>query len=100
MANTTIGVVATTIGLTKAQANRLAQVAHDGLAMAIRPCHTVHDGDTLFALATGVVEAPEEYLRVCAVTPSVVAEAVVNAIQSADSLGGIPSWREVPGHGS
>ncbi len=100
LANTTIGVVATTIGLTKARANRLAQVAHDGLAMAIRPCHTVHDGDTLFALATGAVEAPEEYLRVCAVAPSVVAEAVLNAIRSADSLGGIPSWREVFGHGN
>ena len=54
----------------------------------------------LFALATGAVEAPEEYLRVCAVAPSVVAEAVLNAIRSADSLGGIPSWREVFGHGN
>jgi L-aminopeptidase/D-esterase-like protein len=53
--NTTIGVVATDAVLTKVQANRLASVAHDGLARAINPVHTMSDGDTLFALATGRV---------------------------------------------
>ena len=95
LGNTTIGVVGTSVALTKGQANRLAQVAHDGLALAIRPCHTLHDGDTLFSLATGAVEAPDEFPRICAVAPSVVARAVVNAIRSAESLGGIPSWQEV-----
>ena len=51
--NTTLGVVATDAVLTKVQANRLASVAHDGLARAINPVHTMSDGDTLFALATG-----------------------------------------------
>jgi len=53
--NTTLGVVATDAVLTKVQANRLANVAHDGLARAINPVHTMSDGDTLFALATGRV---------------------------------------------
>jgi L-aminopeptidase/D-esterase-like protein len=51
--NTTLGVIATDAVLTKVQANRLASVAHDGLARAINPVHTMSDGDTLFALATG-----------------------------------------------
>ena len=98
LGNTTIGVVATTASLSKSQANRLAQVAHDGLALAIRPCHTVHDGDTLFALSTRRVDAPDDFPRLCAVVPSVVARAVVNAIKAAQGLAGIPSWREVFGH--
>jgi L-aminopeptidase/D-esterase-like protein len=53
--NTTIGVIATDAVLTKVQANRLAMVAHDGLARSINPVHTMSDGDTLFALATGRV---------------------------------------------
>ena len=53
--NTTLGVVATDAVLTKVQANRLAMVAHDGLARSINPVHTMSDGDTLFALATGFV---------------------------------------------
>jgi L-aminopeptidase/D-esterase-like protein len=53
--NTTLGVIATDAVLTKVQANRLATVAHDGLARAINPVHTMSDGDTLFALATGRV---------------------------------------------
>jgi len=54
-ANTTIGVVVTDAGLTKEQANRVAAVAHDGIARAVRPAHTRYDGDTIFCLATGVV---------------------------------------------
>ena len=55
--NTTIGVVATNAKLTKSQANKLADVSHDGLAMAVRPAHLMSDGDTMFALATGGHEA-------------------------------------------
>ena len=54
-ANTTIGVVVTDAGLTKEQANRVAAVAHDGIARAVRPAHTRYDGDTIFCLATGAV---------------------------------------------
>jgi L-aminopeptidase/D-esterase-like protein len=57
-ANTTIGVVVTDAELTKEQANRVAAVAHDGMARAVRPAHTRYDGDTIFCLATGAVAAP------------------------------------------
>ena len=57
-ANTTIGVVVTDAELTREQANRVATVAHDGIARAVRPAHTRFDGDTIFCLATGTVAAP------------------------------------------
>jgi L-aminopeptidase/D-esterase-like protein len=93
--NTTIAVVATNVVLTKAQANRLAAVAHDGIALAVRPAHTLHDGDTVFALATGVLDAPEEFPRLCALAPTVLARAIAAAVRSATGLGGIPSLHEV-----
>ena len=95
LGNTTIGVVATNLKLTKAQANRLATVAHDGIALAVRPAHTPHDGDTMFALATGEIDAPEEFTRLCALTPTVVARAIVSAIVHAESLHGFPSYQEI-----
>jgi L-aminopeptidase/D-esterase-like protein len=55
--NTTLAVVATDAALTKAQAQRVAMMAHDGLARAIRPVHTMFDGDTVFALSTGNLQA-------------------------------------------
>jgi L-aminopeptidase/D-esterase-like protein len=57
--NTTIGVVATDAVLTKAQAQKVAQMAHDGMARAIRPAHTMFDGDTIFCLATGKRPLPD-----------------------------------------
>jgi L-aminopeptidase/D-esterase-like protein len=59
MKNTTIGVVATDAALTKPQAQKIVMMAHDGLARAIRPAHTMFDGDTLFCLATGEKKLPE-----------------------------------------
>ena len=64
--NTTIGVVATNATLTKSEANKLAQVAHDGLAMAVRPAHLMSDGDTMFALSTRQYEGPVSMNRLCA----------------------------------
>jgi L-aminopeptidase/D-esterase-like protein len=78
--NTTIGVLATDATLTKEQANRLATVAHDGLARAIRPAHTMYDGDTIFCLATGAVEAP--YDAVEAVAAEVVSRAIVDGVRA------------------
>jgi L-aminopeptidase/D-esterase-like protein len=79
--NTTIGVVATDAVLTRVQAKRMAMIAHDGLAMAIRPVHTMHDGDTAFALATmRVTETPD---LIFAYTAEVVARAIYNAIMHA-----------------
>ena len=58
-ANTTIGLVATNARLTKAQTTKIAQMAQDGLARTIYPAHTMGDGDTVFALATGTLEGQE-----------------------------------------
>jgi len=65
--NTTIGVVVTDAELTKEQANRVAAVAHDGIARAVRPAHTMYDGDTVFCLATGRVAAPYDAVEAVAV---------------------------------
>lgn len=98
ISSTSIGVVATNASLTKAQANKLAQMAHDGLALAIRPCHTMYDGDTMFALATGTARTPADMARLCAVVPWMVSQSVVRAIKKAEGLGGIPSWKELTRH--
>jgi L-aminopeptidase/D-esterase-like protein len=84
--NTTIGVVATNAALTKAQAKRLASSGHDGLARSINPVHTVSDGDTLFALATGTATASVSTMTLCHMVAEVTARAVVNAVLAARSL--------------
>ncbi len=84
--NTTIGVVATDAVLTKPQAQRLAQVAHDGLARAINPVHTMLDGDTLFALGTGASGQPADMLLLATLAAEATARAVVNAVLAARTL--------------
>ncbi len=84
--NTTIGVVATDARLSKAQATRLAQVAHDGLARAINPVHTVADGDTLFALATGRAASHPGMMVLATMAAEAVARATVRAVLAAESL--------------
>jgi len=79
--NTTIGVVATDAKLTKEQANRIATVAHDGIARAVRPAHTMYDGDTIFCLATGKVVAPYDEIEV--VATDLVARAVASGVRHA-----------------
>jgi L-aminopeptidase/D-esterase-like protein len=79
--NTTIGVVVTDAQLTKEQANRVATVAHDGFARAVRPAHTMYDGDTLFCLATGAVVAPYDAVEV--VAADAVAQATVAGVRAA-----------------
>lgn len=78
--NTTLAVVATDARLTKEQANRLADVAHDGYARTIRPVHTQMDGDTVFALATGQMDRDINFLKLCAAAAEVTARAIVNAV--------------------
>ena len=78
--NTTIGVVAVDCKLTKEQANRLADVSHDGLARTIRPVHTQMDGDTLFALATGRTDREVNFVKLCAAAAEVTARAIANAL--------------------
>ena len=91
--NTVIGVIATNAKLDKESVNKVAQMAQDGLAQAIRPAHTMFDGDTLFALATG--EIPANVSVIGAFAAEVTAEAIRNALRSAVSLGGVPAAGDV-----
>jgi L-aminopeptidase/D-esterase-like protein len=97
--NTTLGVVATDAILTKEQVNKVAQMAHDGLAMAIRPVHTMLDGDTIFALATG--KAGEASLGdptvIGTAAAQVMAQAVLRAARQATGLAGVPAAGELRG---
>jgi len=95
LANTTIGVVATDAALSREEANFLAQVSHDGLALSIRPCHTMRDGDTMFALATGRHREPVDITVLGAAAMEVTAQAVLRAIYTAEGLGGVPAVREL-----
>ena len=91
--NTTLGVVATNAALTKTQATKVAQMAHDGLARSIAPVHTMYDGDVIFALSRGDKLCDLNLIGI--VAAEVVAEAVNNAVKHAETLHGIPAWREV-----
>ena len=84
--NTTIGVVATDAVLSKPQAQRLAQVAHDGLARAINPVHTLFDGDTLFTLATGASGRQASPLLLATLAAEATALAVLNAVLHARAI--------------
>ena len=90
---TVIGVVATNARLDKEGANKVAQMAQDGQARAIRPAHTLFDGDTLFALATGKVRA--SVTLVGAYAAEVTAQAIVRAARLAVAAGGLPAGNEV-----
>ena len=97
MENTTIGVVATNITLTKAQAQRVSIMAQDGYARAIRPVHTPMDGDTIFTLSTEKksmdIPEPLALARIGAIAADCVARAVARAVYNAESLGALPSYR-------
>lgn len=92
---TTIGVVATDAVLTKAQCRKLAQQSHDGLARAIDPVHTMWDGDTMFALATGASVLPGNMLTLGLMAARVTEAAIVNAILAATGLPNLPSASEL-----
>ena len=94
-ANTTIGLVATNATLTKAQATKVAQMAQDGLARTIYPAHTMGDGDTVFSLATGELDGPPNVTVIGALAAEALADAIVRAATQAQSLGGVPSAREL-----
>lgn len=91
--NTTLAVVATNAALTKAQATKVAQMAHDGLARTIRPVHTPRDGDVVFALSQGEMAA--DVGLVGALAAEAVAAAVVRGVWAATSLYGLPAARDV-----
>jgi L-aminopeptidase/D-esterase-like protein len=102
LANTTIGVVATDVTLTKAEAQKFAGIAHDGLARAVRPAHTYFDGDTVFAVSTMLreldaagVERAALLVQLFEAGARCVARAIVDAVLRAESVAGIPSYREL-----
>ncbi|MCY4464125.1 MAG: P1 family peptidase [Chloroflexi bacterium] len=90
--NTVIGVVATNGALTKAQLQKVAQMAHDGIARAVNPAHTLYDGDTIFALATGDKSA--DTTLVGAHAAEMVAKAIRRAALQATSLAGVRAVRD------
>ena len=105
--NTTIGVVATDAALSKTQALKVAQMAHDGLARAVRPAHTMFDGDTVFCLATGrrpLAEADGFFEGAHALTLNAIghaaadctARAIIHAVLKARTLAGIPAFGDLP----
>jgi L-aminopeptidase/D-esterase-like protein len=85
--STTLGVIATNARLNKVQANKVAQMAHHGLARAIRPAHTFFDGDTVFVLATGDVDGDTNTVGLAA--GDALAEAIVNAVRAAHTVGAV-----------
>jgi L-aminopeptidase/D-esterase-like protein len=101
--STAIGVVATNAPLNKEETNKLAQMAQDGLALAIRPAHTMGDGDVIFAMATGRAAAGARLRRgkepdvtaLGAMAAQLVAQATVNGVREAESLAGIPAVRDL-----
>ena len=93
--NTTIGVVATDAVMSREEANYLARVSHDGLALTIRPCHTIRDGDTIFAMATRRHPGEVDLAVLGAAAVEVTARAVLRGVEMATGLGGIPSVSEL-----
>lgn len=91
--HTTLGVIATNVKLEKVQMTKIAQMAHDGYARAINPVHTPSDGDTIFALSTGTIEAKADHGMIGALAAEAMAQAIVRAITRAEGIPGLPSFR-------
>jgi L-aminopeptidase/D-esterase-like protein len=100
--NTTLAVIATNARLTKTQLTKVAQLAHDGLARAIRPVHTMLDGDTIFVVSVGwndrieleTTYPGEEVDRIGSAAADVLVRAIVKGLEAAESIEGFPSYRE------
>ena len=105
--NTTIACIATNVKLTKAQAKKVAEMAHDGMARAIRPSHTMFDGDTVFVLATGALSPevlkqeakwgymPANVSMIGAAAADTLTRAIVHAMLSAESVGEVSNYRDL-----
>jgi L-aminopeptidase/D-esterase-like protein len=91
--HSTIGLVASNARLDKAQASRVAMMAHDGFARAISPVHTLGEGDIIFSAVTGVVEAGVSVVG--AMAAEAMVQAILNAVRCAESAYGYPGYREV-----
>jgi L-aminopeptidase/D-esterase-like protein len=92
--NTVIGVIATNAKLSKPEATKVAQMAHDGIARAVRPAHTMLDGDTIFALSTGNARANLSLIG--ALGAQVLTAAILRAVKAAKGAGGLPGLADLP----
>lgn len=98
--NTTLVTVATDVRLTREQALRVAIMAQDGLARAVRPAHSPFDGDTVFVMSTGSGPSPEEaggLARIGALAADTVARAIMRGVYEAGPLAGFPAYRDLSG---
>ncbi len=93
--NSTIGVVATNARLTKTEATKMAQMAHDGFARTINPVHTMVDGDTIFAVATGATQVTDDLTTIGSVGAEAMARAVNRAVLMAVGIAGYPAHRDM-----
>jgi L-aminopeptidase/D-esterase-like protein len=91
--NTTLGIVATNVKLSKRQATKVAQMAQSGLVRTISPIHSTVDGDLIFALSAGDMQADVNAVGVMA--GEAVAASVIRAVQAADGLGYLPAYRDL-----
>jgi L-aminopeptidase/D-esterase-like protein len=93
--NTTIGVVATNAVFDKAQATKIAQMAHDGLARAISPVHSPYDGDTIFSVCTGTSNVKADTGAIGAIAAKMMEQAVLRAVRAASGLPGLPAYADM-----
>ena len=93
--NTTLGLVATNAKLTKAQARKIAEMAHDGFARAIVPAHTMNDGDTIFAIATGSSAVEPNITIIGGLAAEMMADAILRAVREATGLPNYPAVRDL-----
>ncbi|MDR1990466.1 MAG: P1 family peptidase [Acidobacteriaceae bacterium] len=93
--NTTLGIIATNATLTKTEATRVAEMAHDGYARAIVPSHTMNDGDAIFAIATGERKETVDVSQVGSLAATAIADAVLRAVRQATSIPGYPAARDL-----
>ena len=92
--NTTLGVIITNAKFDKSRLCKIAEIAHDGYARSIRPVHTSVDGDSIYALSVGEVEADQDLVGELAA--EVMSEAILRAVYSAESAYGFPAVRDLP----
>lgn len=93
--NTTLGLVATNAKITKAQARKIAEMAHDGFARAIAPAHTMNDGDTIFAVGTGAFTGDANITILGGLAAEVTADAILRAVREATGLPNYPAVRDL-----
>jgi L-aminopeptidase/D-esterase-like protein len=95
---TVLGVVATDVRLSKVELTKVAQMAQAGVACAVRPAHTMYDGDTVFAFSTGKIKHPSERASMISqighVAADTISRSIIHGVLEAESVNGITSYRE------